>query len=408
MKKLYFIIISFYLVNILFAQNNFSSDYQNHLAILNNHGTSTAQNYNVMNFNADFWAPVDLLSQMWEDNDWMNMAYTQFYYDTNGLLTNDLNQGWTGDAWIDNSRTTYTYENNLQTMMETENWENETWVPYIRAQWTYNENGRVTHVLNQNWTNNEWVNTSQSTYTYDGDNCTELLMENWNAGAWETQHKTTYEYDGEGNNIVSISETYMFGFLITSKELNTFSQGLRITSLRQNLAGTEWIDASRSTYTYNGNGQQTQFVSENWTGIEWQYTMQGLYTYDENGNNTEVLTQNWQDNAWVNFMKLTYNYQQMTDVENNKITVKDFQLLNNYPNPFNPSTVICYQLPAESYVTLKVYNLLGGEVATLVDGEKSAGNYQVEFNSEGLPSGTYIYRLESNGKTLSQKMTLLK
>ncbi|MCE7855274.1 MAG: T9SS C-terminal target domain-containing protein [Ignavibacteria bacterium CHB3] len=85
--------------------------------------------------------------------------------------------------------------------------------------------------------------------------------------------------------------------------------------------------------------------------------------------------------------------------EQNKIP-EEFILYQNYPNPFNPSTVISYQLPVASIVTLKVYDILGNEIATLVNGEKPAGNYEVEFNSHSglsgirdLPSGIYFYQL---------------
>jgi hypothetical protein len=77
-----------------------------------------------------------------------------------------------------------------------------------------------------------------------------------------------------------------------------------------------------------------------------------------------------------------------------------FALLQNYPNPFNPSTVISYQLPVNSQVTLKVYNLLGQEVATLVNAHQEAGSYTVSFNTNNgaliLSSGVYIYRLVAN------------
>lgn len=77
---------------------------------------------------------------------------------------------------------------------------------------------------------------------------------------------------------------------------------------------------------------------------------------------------------------------------------KDFQLNQNYPNPFNPSTLISYQLPAESKVTLKVYNVLGREISTLVNGNQAAGRYNVKFDagSKGLSSGVYYYRLQVN------------
>ncbi|MCX6151446.1 MAG: T9SS type A sorting domain-containing protein [Ignavibacteriales bacterium] len=415
MKKFSVIIAVLIITIFLPAQQKFSSDYLKHKLNLKHQENILRENYNPFEIKLDSWIPTDLLSQMWDNNDWQNMAYTQFFYDANGKLTSDLSQSWADGAWVNNSRTTYTYEGNLQSIMESDNWENETWVPAYKTQWTYNENRRVTNIYNQTWVNSEWVTNSQDTYTYDGDNCTQLLMENWVNGAWETSHKTTYEYDAEGNNTVSISETWIFGFTITGKEINTFDQGLRITSLRQNLAGTDWMDAGRTTYSYNTNRQQTQFVGEQWTGSEWVNTMNGLFTYDANGNNTESLTQNWENGAWVNFMKLTYNYQPSTDVENKEISIKDFRLLNNYPNPFNPSTKIGFLIPASpaggsefGFVSLKVFDVLGNEITTLVNEVKPSGKYQVEFNAADLPSGIYFYKLQAGNFVETKKMLMLK
>ena len=96
---------------------------------------------------------------------------------------------------------------------------------------------------------------------------------------------------------------------------------------------------------------------------------------------------------------------------NKKDTVGElssFYLQQNYPNPFNPSTQIKFTIPAESHVTLKVYNLLGNEVATLVDEQKPQGNYDVKFNASSLSSGIYIYRLQTDYFTITKKMTLIK
>jgi hypothetical protein len=82
--------------------------------------------------------------------------------------------------------------------------------------------------------------------------------------------------------------------------------------------------------------------------------------------------------------------------------------LDNYPNPFNPTTVISYQLPTEGMVTLKVYDVIGKEIATLVNEHRAAGSYNVEFNASNLPSGIYIYKLDSNNFTQSRKMLLVK
>ena len=86
--------------------------------------------------------------------------------------------------------------------------------------------------------------------------------------------------------------------------------------------------------------------------------------------------------------------------------VSSFKLEQNYPNPFNPSTTINWQLPVDTFVSLKIYDVLGNEVASLVNEEKNAGSYQTEFNASNLSSGTYFYRLESGNFIQTRKMIL--
>ncbi len=86
----------------------------------------------------------------------------------------------------------------------------------------------------------------------------------------------------------------------------------------------------------------------------------------------------------------------------------DFELKQNYPNPFNPTTAISYQLPAVSHVTLKVYDVLGREVATLVDEKQDAGTHVVNFDGSRFSSGIYFYRLASGSKMLVCKGLLIK
>ena len=85
-----------------------------------------------------------------------------------------------------------------------------------------------------------------------------------------------------------------------------------------------------------------------------------------------------------------------------------FELFQNYPNPFNPATKISYQLPVDAPVTLKVYDLLGREVTTLVNEEKQTGNYEVQFDASNLSSGIYLYKITMHDFTKTMKMMVVK
>lgn len=94
--------------------------------------------------------------------------------------------------------------------------------------------------------------------------------------------------------------------------------------------------------------------------------------------------------------------------ESNPTTVNNFELQQNYPNPFNPTTQIRFTLAEQSQVTLKIYNILGKEIATLVNDVKGAGVHEVSFNGAGLASGVYFYTLQTGKYTQTRKMILVK
>jgi len=87
---------------------------------------------------------------------------------------------------------------------------------------------------------------------------------------------------------------------------------------------------------------------------------------------------------------------------------ESYELFSNYPNPFNPSTTIRYALKENGFTTLKIFNIQGKEIATLVNEEKPAGIYEINFDGLNLSSGTYIYKLQSGSYTGTGKMVLIK
>ena len=136
------------------------------------------------------------------------------------------------------------------------------------------------------------------------------------------------------------------------------------------------------------------------------------------GNGTTIQTHNYQftdriENSGIYSYKLkqidydgSFNLSQIIEVRiANPFT---FKLYQNYPNPFNPVTNITYQLPQKTNVTIKVFNVLGSEIATLVNEEKDAGIHTLTFNAENLNSGVYIYHLKTDNYVNAKKMILLK
>ena len=134
-----------------------------------------------------------------------------------------------------------------------------------------------------------------------------------------------------------------------------------------------------------------------------------------NGTTTEPKEYSFADqfaDVGINFYRLkqidfrgTFEYSEAIEVN---VPLKSYALEQNYPNPFNPSTQINFSIPDKSFVTLKVYNMQGEEVATLIQEELLAGIFSVEWNAENVPSGVYVYSMIANNKVQSHKMILLR
>ncbi len=151
---------------------------------------------------------------------------------------------------------------------------------------------------------------------------------------------------------------------------------------------------------------------------EMMYTLDGgnhwNLSYQITNNNLRDLffvgDDGWIVGGWGTILHTTNGGVTFIEEEKNSTQPKEFLLQQNYPNPFNPSTSIQYAISSTQFVTLKVYDLLGREVATLVNEEKPAGSYNVEFtiNNLQLSTGIYFYRLQAGNYVETKKMILLK
>ncbi len=139
---------------------------------------------------------------------------------------------------------------------------------------------------------------------------------------------------------------------------------------------------------------------------------------DGKGSSTEINYYSFSDNPQLSganqiYYRLkqvdfdgTYSYSDIVNVSYD--VPAEFVLGQNYPNPFNPSTRISYFVPKESFVSIKVYDFLGGEVSTLVNETKSTGSYELSFDASNLPSGTYFYTMTADNYSSINKMVLIK
>jgi M6 family metalloprotease-like protein len=135
------------------------------------------------------------------------------------------------------------------------------------------------------------------------------------------------------------------------------------------------------------------------------------HNYDSTGNSAVRFRVRVRDSQnkwsiWSNPINIKIDDETKLNSTNDPVSA--FNVFQNYPNPFNPTTTIRYVIPKDGLVTIKVYDVLGNEIATLVNEEKSAGSYEVSFNASGLTSGIYLYKLQTNNFTETNKMILLK
>jgi len=137
----------------------------------------------------------------------------------------------------------------------------------------------------------------------------------------------------------------------------------------------------------NGMGTTTESSDYNFTD---EPTESGLYSYR------------------LKQIDFDGSYELSNEIEVNFIFANDFRISQNYPNPFNPSTTIEYQIPQSSFVTIKVYDVLGKEIITLVNEEKPAGIHEVTFEPKDLTSGLYLYKISAGGFEQTMKMLFLK
>ncbi len=231
--------------------------------------------------------------------------------------------------------------------------------------------------------------------------------------------KVYYFYPNTTSNSGYFADFIKFDGTIVKQNLKLFDWGNNVyySSIYEGVFGVSYtlnsIGLRLKSYNSNGTQLMSEFPLEQFTNIS------HLDFSFRRWNDNIIFT--WTDNRAQNYdvWGKIFSVRSLVDAKDNKtLALNKFELMQNYPNPFNPSTKIKFTIPSLSLrervsegrvrVTLKVFDILGREVATLVDEEKPAGEYEVEFDASLLPSGIYFYRLQSGELVQEKKMILLK
>ena len=330
------------------------------------------------------------------------------------LLSDETDLIWdtTNLNWENSYKYSYSYDanNNLADLLDQE-WDGANWVNYWKYSYTYDSNNKRIVELDQQWDGANWVNNRKYSYTYDPNNKWVMRIDQFWVGDWYNTEKILFTFDAN-NNMITVLDQYWnaadwVNFLIGSYTYDTNSN--LIMELMQDWDGVNWVNSEKQSYTYEGNINLIVKLIQDWDGTNWVNVWEYSYTYDGNNNRIVELDQQWDGANWVNVWRCLFAYMQVTGITGqSEIIPKDFSLSQNYPNPFNPSTTISYTIPKQGKVSLKVFNVLGSEVAELVNEEKGAGSYQVSFDATNLSSGVYFYRIKAGDFVQTKKMILLK
>ena len=194
---------------------------------------------------------------------------------------------------------------------------------------------------------------------------------------------------------------YEYTFSVVPVEFVSFS-----ASVFGNDVNLSWVTASE-TNNFGFEVERTDARNSVWNKVGFVFG---------NGTSTELNYYSFTDQS-VPVGQYLYRLKQIDldgsfdysdQVEVDIISATNYVLMQNYPNPFNPSTRISFSIPQSGFTSVKVYDVLGNEVATIIDKELSAGSFEIQFNASGLTSGVYYYTLKSGNFVQSKKMLLLK
>jgi len=359
-----------------------------------------------------------IITQNWDTatSAWVNFSYSTYSYDSLGNSTKWLYQTWDGSVWVNSSLSTWSMDEQgrIATWLY-QSWDwganGFMWLNYQLTTYSYGANGYDEVELEQEWSDTGWANYGRSTYSYDTNGFfVSLVGQAWSSTGWVNGYQYTGEHDSNGKYTSELIASWDGNSWVnTERVMYSYDvNGHDSTDLWQYWSDSVWTNGSLDTYSFDGRGYDTGKMDQSWNGSGWENYWLATMTYDPDGNETQYVLQMWDGSRWVDNWRKLSTWELLTPVQDNKLRPLRYSLSPNYPNPFNPSTQIRFTLPQAADVTVKIYNILGEQIATLADELQQPGEHTIIWNASSIPSGVYFYRLTAGRFIKTKKMVLMK
>ncbi len=371
-----------------------------------------------------------------------NSVREEISYNELGFTEVRTTQRWIEGAWVNETRTEFIYAGIDPTGSISMRWLDEQWIYTDKTDITYADN-TITY-LNQYYLDNAWTNQNKNIHYYDEmGRSSQYEVFQWDAGEWMQTLRINQYYTDDNWEPDSTIQKFMGWSDWQTKSIYYYNENRDLVEeIVQNFYAEEpglrkssgWFNDMRMLFSYDDRRNNTEMTYFFWSASEenpdgfWDASSRDTWVYDLDNDMTELhsyyydyelsgwipgckhfsIMDGYNNYFWASGHSAYINYKGYVSAEELNPDKLSFSLDQNYPNPFNPATVIKFAIPADGKVKLNVYNILGQQVATLVNEFKTRGSYEVKFDASGLGSGMYIYKLESGNFSDSKRMMLVK
>ena len=319
---------------------------------------------NVTLTNNDIGSPISKIKQIYIQDSLYNRSLNEYVYNDSGDLTQNTQYKWYNNSWNNRSLVELQYEEGLFTNSTFSRWADSSWTNRYYKEISYNENSQRDVKVGYKWTDSGWTELHKTEYSFDDNgDLSQKVLSKWTDSGWSIKARITIDRDDYLNPVEILLE--------------------RLDS------ANVWINVSLRENTFFDSGMIMESISSRWYDDEWHYKKRNEYSYVNGPGRSSLST---------------------VSLESLPTQIK---LNQNYPNPFNPITTISYDIPKGEFVEVRVFNLRGDKISTLVNEFQNPGIKSYQWNGtndhgNSVAAGVYIYTIQAGDFRQSKKMILLK